>query len=291
VVGSLNFLLLSNTRLLKKIGHNVATSKLTRGGEMDTDEFTETGGVVVSGGLGITIGLKNGVGGHNLVLKGDLLLRLLARASGDHGKIGDDLLGVLSLSSSRLTSNQHSVVLLVGQHVPVGTLSNGPKMGWDFITSLTKVDLADSVGVKRITLVWVDNNNEETRVGVDKLGLVSGLQVPEDRGVIEEGQVDHVLDLLELGRIDFADLSSLVGELLVSNGNNTLGGRVLQVSGLEETLFVSMGLSIWDPDRLLGIIRLGLVSSLHLNGWEQELCGIRVHSPLNQLDMARHVGS
>merc|ERR1719208_170682 len=95
---------------------------------MDTDEFTETGGVVIPGCLGITIGLKNGVGGHNLVLKGDLLLRLLARASGNHGKIGDDLLGVLSLSSSRLSSDQHGVVLLVLQHVSVGTLSNGPEM-------------------------------------------------------------------------------------------------------------------------------------------------------------------
>merc|ERR1719443_2193067 len=176
MVGSLNLLLLSNTRLLKQIGDNVATSQLTRGSEMDTDEFTKTRRVVISGGLGITIGLKNGVGGHNLVLKGDLLLRLLAaRASGNHGKIGDDLLGVLSLSSTRLTSDQHSVVLLVGQHVPVGSLCNGPQMGWDLITSLAKVDLAAPVGVQGITLVGVDNNNEETRVGVDKLGLVTGL--------------------------------------------------------------------------------------------------------------------
>jgi len=288
MVGSLNLLLLSNTRLLKKIGHNVATSKLTRGGEMDTDEFTETGGVVVSGGLGITIGLKNGVGGHNLVLKRDLLLRLLARASGNHGKIGDDLLGVLSLSSSRLTSNQHSVVLLVGQHVPVGTLSNGPKMGWDFITSLTKVDLADSVGVKRITLVWVDNNNEETRVGVDKLGLVTGLQVPEDGSIIEEGQVDHVLNFLELGWIDLATLSSLVGELLVSDTNNTFGGGVLNVSRLQKTLSVSTSLGIRNPNRLLGIIGFLLISSLHVKGREQELSGIWVHSTLDQFDMARH---
>merc|ERR1712170_126952 len=148
MVGSLNLLLLSNTRLLKKIGHDVATSQFTRSSKVDTDEFTKTGRVVIPGCLGITIGLKNGVGGHNLVLKGDLLLRLLARASGNHGKIGDDLLGVLSLSSTRLTSDQHGVVLLVLQHVPVGSLSNGPQVGWDLITSLAKVDLAASVGVQ-----------------------------------------------------------------------------------------------------------------------------------------------
>merc|ERR1719443_1191546 len=290
MVGSLNLLLFSNTRLLKQIGDNVATSQLSRGSEMDTDEFTETRRVVISGGLGITVGLKNGVGGHNLVLKGDLLLRLLAsRASGNHGKIGDDLLGVFSLSSTRLTGDQHGVVLLVLQHVPVGSLSNGPEMGWDLITSLTKIDLADSVGVQRITLVGVDNNNEETRVGVDHLGLVTGLQIPEDRSIIKEGQVDHVLNLLKLGRIDLANLSSLVGELLVTNSHNTLGSRIIIVSRLQNTFSVSSSLRIRDPDRLLGIIRLGLISSLHLNRGKQELSGIWVHSPLHQLDMARHV--
>merc|ERR1719270_2056557 len=256
VVGSLNLLLLSNTRLLKQIGDNVATSQLSRGSEMDTDEFTETRRVVISGGLGITVGLKNGVGGHNLVLKGYLLLRLLASGtSGNHGKIGDDLLGVFSLSSTRLTSDQHGVVLLVLQHVPVGTLSNGPKMGWNLITSLAKVDLAHSMGVQRITLVWIDNNHEETRVCVDHLGLISGLQVPENRSIIKEGQVDHVLNLLKLGRIDLANFSSLVGELFMSNSNKTLGCWIFKVSRLKETLPVSTRLGVRDPHRLFGIIR------------------------------------
>ena len=50
------------------------------------------------------------------------------------------------------------------------------------------------------------------RVGVDELGLVSGLQVPEDGGVVEVGQVDHVLALLEFRGVDTADLTSLQGE-------------------------------------------------------------------------------
>merc|ERR1719270_1179328 len=219
----------------------------------------------------------------------DLLLRLLTtRASGNHGKIGDDLLSVLSLSSTRLTSDQHGVVLLVRQHVPVGSLSNGPKMGWDLITSLSKVDLAAPVGVQGITLVGVDNNNKETRIGVDKLGLVTGLQVPEDGSIIEEGQVDHVLDFLKLWRIDLANLSSLVGELLMSDTNNTFGGGVLNVSRLQKTLSVSTSLGIRNPNRLLGIIGFLLVSSLHVKGREQELSGIWVHSTLDQFDMARH---
>jgi len=44
--------------------------------------------------------------------------------------------------------------------------------------------------------------------GVDELGLVTDLQVMEDRAVIEEGQVGHILALLKLGRVD---LSNLIG--------------------------------------------------------------------------------
>ena len=39
------------------------------------DKYThETGGVVVPGGLGITVGLKYRVGLHNLILKGALFV-------------------------------------------------------------------------------------------------------------------------------------------------------------------------------------------------------------------------
>ena len=64
-----------------------------------------------------------------------------------------------------------------------------------------QIELHSRLGVDGIPLVRVDNNNKETRVGVDHLGLVTSLQVPEDRSIIEEGQVDHVLALLKLWRI------------------------------------------------------------------------------------------
>ena len=44
---------------------------------------------------------------------------------------------------------------------------------------------------------------------MDHLGLVAGLQVPEDGGVVEEGEVDHVLALLKLGRVDPAHVHCL----------------------------------------------------------------------------------
>ena len=64
------------------------------------------------------------------------------------------------------------------------------------------VDLAHPLSVDWVTFVRVDHNDKEARIGVDHLGLVTGLQVPEDGGVIEVGQVDHVLALLKLRRVD-----------------------------------------------------------------------------------------
>ena len=58
MVRPLNSLLLGDTRLLKKIGDNVATTELARAGEVNPDELTKPGGVVVPGGFGIAIGLK-----------------------------------------------------------------------------------------------------------------------------------------------------------------------------------------------------------------------------------------
>ena len=75
----------------------------------------------------------------------------------------------------------------------------------------------------------------------------------------------------------------------MSDITSTLGGRVLQVSGLQESLLVAVSLGVRDPDRLLGIIDLGLVSPRHIHRGEQELRGVGVHGPLDQLDMAGHV--
>merc|ERR1712012_213266 len=299
VVGPLDLLLLGDTGLLEQVGHDVTTAKLSAGGEVDTDELTEPGGVVVPRGLGVAVGLQDGVGGHNLVLKGDLLGVLLggtASSGGNHRQVGDHLLGVLGLASTRLTGDQHGVVLLVLEHVPVGALSDGPQLGRALVPPLAQVDLAHPVGVEGVPLVRVDDNHEQARVGVDQLGLVAGLQVPEDGSVVEVGQVDHVLALLELGRVDATDLASLEGELLVADGDGHLHAEVgalhaqlADLSGLKETLLVAVGLGVHDPDGLLGVVGLVLVLLLHVHGGPKELRGVGVHGALHQLDMARHL--
>ena len=105
-------MLLSNTGLLKQVGHNVATAELTAG-EEETDELSEPGGVVVPRSLGVTVGLQGGVGGHDLVFQGHLLCVLLCSAAssgGHHGQVSNHILGVISLSGSRVWSLESDIL-------------------------------------------------------------------------------------------------------------------------------------------------------------------------------------
>ena len=109
MVATLKGLLVGETGLLEQVDHHVGSGQLSRGVEVDTDELSESGGVVVPHSLGVTPGLKDGVGLDDLVLKGGLSLLPLSRGA-DGGEVRDDLLGVLRLSGTRLSSNEDGLV-------------------------------------------------------------------------------------------------------------------------------------------------------------------------------------
>jgi len=144
----------------------------------------------------------------------------------------------------------------------------------DFVLPLAKVHLDDSTSVDGVPFVWIHHNTEETRVGVDELGAETDFQVPEDRGVIQEGQVSHVFAHLKLGRVDLANFGGLEGFLLVSAHDNSLGAIILSKHALEVVSLV-----IGAPVRLLGIVRLHGILPLHVQGddevWARILIGSR----------------
>ena len=124
MVASLQGLLVGQSRLLEKVDHHVGswitnirsdcptkripifpTCQFPRLVEVDADELSKSGGVVVPDSLGVPPGLQHRVGLDDLVLKGGLSLLPLAGGA-DGGEVRDDLLGVLSLSGTGLSSDE-----------------------------------------------------------------------------------------------------------------------------------------------------------------------------------------
>ena len=105
MVATLKGLLVGETGLLEQVDNHVGSGQLSSGVEVDTDELSKPGRVVVPHCLGVAPSLEDGVGLDDLVLKGGLALLPLSGGA-DGGKVGDDLLGVLSLSGTRLSSDK-----------------------------------------------------------------------------------------------------------------------------------------------------------------------------------------
>ena len=60
--------------------------------------------VVIPSSLGVSKSLQQRVGLHDLIFKRHLGVLLLALPRTHHGEVGDDFLGVLSLSSARFSA-------------------------------------------------------------------------------------------------------------------------------------------------------------------------------------------
>ncbi len=104
--------------LFQQVGLDIGTGDAKDVGKVNTNEFAETGRVVVTGGLGVTIGLQDGIGRDDLVFQTWFvwvfnLAFLLANASGYEGKVLDDFLGVFSFTSARLTTIYKCIPMLL----------------------------------------------------------------------------------------------------------------------------------------------------------------------------------
>merc|ERR1712142_465000 len=212
MVISLDLQLEGDTGLLQKVGLDIGGGDFGSGAEVDTDEFTESGGVVVTDGLGVTVGLKRRIGLDNLLLE-----RTGVRALGSLGLGGlgvsavqsvilEHLLGVLGLSGTGLAGNQRRLMLALHLQKLESTVSDGVQVRRSVGTSAVSEMGSHDGSVHHQPLVGVDTDTEETRIGVDLENLVAGSQVVEDTSLVQDGQVGHVFLLFELGRIALEDL-------------------------------------------------------------------------------------
>merc|ERR1712223_1719536 len=210
---------------------------------MNSDKLSKPGRGIIPDCLGITPGLPYGVSLHNLVLERCFSLLPLARGA-DGGKVRDNLLGVLSLTSARLSSDEDGLVNTRVNHTLVSSLSNGENVRPALITPLANIQLHGSEGVDGEALVRVDGDTEKTRVGVDQLILVPDNRVPEDTGITEISQVSHVFTAIKLGRVDLAH-GVLLEHLLLSINSNC---DLCSILGLQHSFQITSISLVWHPD-------------------------------------------
>ena len=181
-------LLRDDTSLLQQICLDIGTGQFSRRSKVDTDEFTETRRVVVTDGLGVAERLQYRICLNDLILQRAFLLGWIVRFLGrgaDGGEVRDYLLRVLGLPGSRLTGDQHGLILAVGKHVDVGSVGNGENVRRHLVTPFASIKFRASLGVYGESFVGVNSYTEEARVGVNKFGVVTLLQIVQDRSIVE----------------------------------------------------------------------------------------------------------
>merc|ERR1712106_398836 len=162
---------------------------------MNADKFSKTRRIVISRCFGISIRLKNWICSHNLIFQCCLLECFFAGGC-YHSQVGDDLLCIFCLACSRLSSDEHGLILVCCEHVPVGSLCYGPQVWWSFISPLSLVYFENPWSIDWESLVGIYHNTKQSRIGVDKFCLISRFQIPENRSFIQECEVCHVFTFL-----------------------------------------------------------------------------------------------
>ncbi len=122
--------------------------------------------VVVTGCLGVTIGLQDWIGRDNLIFQTWLVwinsILLATNIGSDEGKVLNNLLGVFSLTSTGLTSDQHRLIASVPGHASIGIVGHIIQMWWHFVLLLATVEVHHLHCVQWQTLEGVDGDAEET---------------------------------------------------------------------------------------------------------------------------------
>jgi len=242
--------LANDTGTLKEVGDDGSSRDITSLIEGDLDKLTETRRVVVLHGLGVTESLEQRVSLEKLLLE----LTLLTTTTSNGSKILDNLLGVLSLTGTRLTSDEHGLVLAVSQHGTVGRIGHSENVRGNLITTLADVSADHLVSVDRDSLERVDGNQEKARVCVDDVSLVSQTQVVEHGGLREVRDGSTILNTIELGRVTLKLISLSLGHGDLITAIGVLNLDIVAVLRKDDTGVV-VALSIRNP-------HIGLISSV-----------------------------
>jgi len=189
---TLTGLLTDHTTLLEQVVGDTPTNRITLCIKVNLEILTETGGVVITDGLGITESLQKRVR-----VKDNALDELYLLAVTRHGSdVLHDLLSSHSLTSTRLTRDDSTLVGFLLLHCTIGFLSKCKDVRRQFVTELALVETNVLIGGQTEILVGVNNDQHRADVGVDGIIRVTLLKVFHDISFSDLGKHNQIIDTL-----------------------------------------------------------------------------------------------
>mmetsp|Transcript_9724 Transcript_9724/g.24306 ORF Transcript_9724/g.24306 Transcript_9724/m.24306 type:complete len:269 (-) Transcript_9724:94-900(-) len=164
---TLSFSLETQTRLLQQIMLDLGATNVELLIKLDLDVLAKTRRVMITDGSGIAHGLQHGYCGKQH------LLDLGDSGRGTSSKIAQHVLGTLSFTSTRLTTDKDRDVCQLVFHDREGGLRNGVQVRRLHTNTMTNVFL-DHVGfIDLHLLVRIDCTENGRGVGVNDIGMVT----------------------------------------------------------------------------------------------------------------------
>jgi len=189
---TLTGLLTDHTTLLEQVVGDTPTNRITLCIKVNLEILTETGGVVITDGLGITESLQKRVR-----VKDNALNKLYLLTVTRHGSdVLHDLLGSDSLTSTRLTRDDGTLIGLLSLHGTISFLSKSKDVRRQFMTELALVKTHELISSKAQILVRVNNDQHRANVGVDSIIRMTLLKVIDDVSLSDfrkHNQIIHTL--------------------------------------------------------------------------------------------------
>jgi len=189
---TLTRLLTNHTTLLKQVVSDTPTDWITLSIEVNLEVLAETGRVVITDSLGITESLQKRVRVKDNTLN-EFYLLTVTRHSSD---VLHDLLSSDSLTSTRLTRDDSTLISLLLFHSTVSFFSESEDVRRQLMTELALVETDVFISCETKMLVRVNNDQHRTDVSIDSIIRMTLLKVIDDISLSDLRKHNQIIDTL-----------------------------------------------------------------------------------------------
>ena len=117
-----------------------------------------------------------------------------------------DLFSVLGFPGAGLSSYEDTLVFTFFYKVSEGFIRHCVDMGLCIFSALALVHINVLVCVNRERTVWINGNQEQSRVCIDQVRLIPHVQIVNNRCFVKMCKFRHIICLVKLRGIDFVDV-------------------------------------------------------------------------------------